>query len=351
MVTLCSVLNIQNTRNSGSKLLETIYQVNNLKVHYPIERGFAKKVVGYIRAVNGISFNVYQRETLGLVGESGCGKSTTANCLIRLFKPTSGRILYNKADGQQVDLARLSDRELRFYRKEAQMIFQDPYSSLNPRMTIHEVVGEPLLVNNIAKGGEITERVGAILRRVGLRSEYMKRYPHAFSGGQRQRIAIARSLIVEPRVVICDEPVSSLDVSVQAQIIELLKDLQTEFGNTYLFISHDLSVVKYISDRIIVMYLGEIVEMCDSDELFNKPLHPYTRALIDAVPDIDPKKKTVVPLMGEPGDPSKVYTGCSFYSRCKHATDICAAHPPPLVDFPSNGKEHFVSCHHAQNWR
>jgi peptide/nickel transport system ATP-binding protein len=331
--------------------LETIYQVNNLKVHYPIEKGFAKKVVGYIRAVNGITFNVYQRETLGLVGESGCGKSTTANCLIRLFKPTSGGILYNKKDGQQVDLATLSDRQLRFYRKEAQMIFQDPYSSLNPRMTIREVVGEPLLVNHIAKGGEITERVGSILRRVGLRPEYMKRYPHAFSGGQRQRIAIARALIVEPRVVVCDEPVSSLDVSVQAQIIELLKDLQTEFGNTYLFISHDLSVVRYISDRIIVMYLGQIVEMCDSDELFSNPLHPYTRALIDAVPDIDPKKKTVVPIMGEPGDPSMEYTGCTFYSRCKHATDVCAAQPPQLVDFPSNGKEHFVSCHHAQDWR
>ena len=331
--------------------MEKIYQVTNLKMYYPIEKGFTRKVVGYIRAVNGINFSVYQKETLGLVGESGCGKSTTANCLIRLIKPSSGGILYHNKDGEQVDLATLRDNELRFYRKEAQMIFQDPYSSLNPRMTIHEVVGEPLLVNKIASSREITDRVGAILKRVGLRSEYMKRYPHAFSGGQRQRVAIARALIIEPRVVICDEPVSSLDVSVQAQIIDLLKDLQTEFGNTYLFISHDLSVVKYISDRIIVMYLGQIVEMCDSDELFNNPLHPYTRALIDAVPDIDPKNKTYVPIIGEPGDPSVVYPGCSFYSRCKHATDRCAVEPPALVDYPANGREHVVSCHLADTWR
>lgn len=328
--------------------MEKLYQVTNLKMYYPIEKGFTRKVVGYIRAVNGINFIVNEKETLGLVGESGCGKSTTANCLIRLIKPSSGNILYSNKGGEQIDLARLQDKELRFYRKEAQMIFQDPYSSLNPRMTIQEVVGEPLLVNHIAKGKEITDRVAAILKRVGLRPEYMKRYPHAFSGGQRQRIAIARSLIIEPRVVICDEPVSSLDVSVQAQIIELLKDLQTEFGNTYLFISHDLSVVRYISDRIVVMYLGQVVEMCNSDELFNRPLHPYTRALIDAVPDIDPKKKTLVPISGEPGDPSKVYPGCSFYSRCKYATDVCATVPPVLVDYPANGKEHLVSCHNPR---
>lgn len=328
--------------------METLYEIKNLKMHYPMSKGFRKKITGYVKAVNDVSFSIYAGETLGVVGESGCGKSTLGNSIIRLIKPTSGTIQYVDGQGETMELVSLADRYLKPYRREAQMIFQDPYSSLNPRMTIRDLVGEPLIVNGITDREEVNERVGTMLRRVGLRADYMKRYPHAFSGGQRQRISIARALIIKPRFVICDEAVSALDVSVQAQVVELLKDLQIDFGNTYLFISHDLSVVKHISDRIMVMYLGRIVELCDSDELFENTMHPYTRALIDAVPVIDTtRKKTNVSVNGEAGDPSKDYSGCPFCSRCKYATSICEKEPPTLKNYSTTDREHLVNCHHV----
>ncbi len=328
--------------------MNNLYEIQHLQMFYPMKKGFRKKITGYVRAVNDISFFIREGETLGVVGESGCGKSTLGNCIIRLLEPTGGSICYAAADGKTVALEALSDRDLRFYRREAQMIFQDPYSSLNPRMTVRDLVGEPLIVNYLSSSAdEINDRVGAILRRVGLRAEYMKRYPHAFSGGQRQRISIARALIMRPRFIICDEAVSALDVSVQAQIIELLQNLQDEYKLTYLFISHDLSVVKHISDRVLVMYLGRIVELCDSDELFDNTLHPYTRALISAIPTIDGKRnKIVVSVSGEVGDPSKEYPGCAFVSRCKFATEACGKIRPALVNVAPDGEpEHLVACH------
>lgn len=327
--------------------MNKLYEIDCLRMFYPVTKGLRKKVTGYVRAVDDVSIDILQGETLGVVGESGCGKSTLGNCIIRLIKPTDGAIVYHTADGRTVDLTRLSDKELRFYRKEAQLIFQDPYSSLNPRMTIHDLVGEPLLVNEIAKGQEITDRVAVMLRRVGLRSEYMKRYPHAFSGGQRQRISIARALIMGPRFIICDEAVSSLDVSVQAQIIELLQDLQAEYHNTYLFISHDLSVVRHISDRILVMYLGHAVELCKANELFDNPLHPYTKALIEAVPAIDPEQPVQVTLSGEVGDASSTYVGCEFAPRCIRANDRCRSETPVLLNHAREGEPaHHIRCHY-----
>ncbi len=323
-----------------------LFDVQNLQMFFPIKRGFRKKVIGHVKAVNDVSFDIRLGETLGVVGESGCGKSTIGNCIIRLLNPTGGKILYTQADGTEVDLTTLPDKELKFYRKEAQMVFQDPYSSLNPRMTVRDLIGEPLLVHDICGKDEISDRVATMLKRVGLRPEYMKRYPHAFSGGQRQRISIARSLILKPRFVICDEAVSSLDVSVQAQIIELLQDLQAEYKNSYMFISHDLSVVKHISDRILVMYLGKVVEFCGSDELFENTLHPYTRALIDAVPKIDPEDRRVhVSVTGEVGDPSKDYPGCAFASRCKFATERCSIECPSLRIVGGENSDHYVACH------
>ncbi|MBQ3078706.1 MAG: ATP-binding cassette domain-containing protein [Clostridia bacterium] len=324
-----------------------IFTINNLQMYYPIKKGFTKKLIGHVKAVNNVSLTIHEGETLGVVGESGCGKSTLGNCIIRLINPTGGEIIYHRENGESINLVGMPDKELKFYRKEAQLIFQDPYSSLNPRKTVRDLVGEPLLVNDICDKSEINNRVGTMLRRVGLRAEYMKRYPHAFSGGQRQRISIARALIMRPRFVICDEAVSALDVSVQAQVIELLRDLQAEYKNTYLFISHDLSVVKHISDRIMVMYMGRVVEMCESDELFRNTLHPYAKALIDAVPDVDKTRhKTPNVVKGEVGDATKDIPGCAFAPRCKYATDICLKEHPPLVNAGGEGdQEHWVCCH------
>lgn len=328
---------------------ESMYAISGLNMFYPIKKGFRKKVVGHVKAVNDVSFTIRPGETLGIVGESGCGKSTLGNCIIRLLQPTSGSINYRRENGDCIDLASLTDKELKFYRREAQMIFQDPYSSLNPRMTVRDLVGEPLIVNDVCKPDEINDRVGAMLLRVGLRAEYMKRYPHAFSGGQRQRISIARALIMRPRFVICDEAVSALDVSVQAQVIELLRDLQADFGNTYMFISHDFSVIKHISDRIVVMYMGRIVELCDSDELFDNTLHPYTKTLIDVIPDVDKKRQPPeTTVKGEVGDPSIDIPGCAFAPRCKFATDLCVKERPLLINKAREGQnEHLVSCHYA----
>ena len=285
-----------------------LLEVKDLKKHFPIRKGIWRHVAGYVKAVDDVSFRIPEGETLGLVGESGCGKTTTGRCILRAIDPTSGQILFRK-NGEMIDVASLDHKELRSLRKDMQLIFQDPYSSLNPRMTVKDIIGEPLLVNNVAKGKELEDRVAQLMRQVGLRPEYMRRYPHAFSGGQRQRIGIARALALNPRLVVCDESVSALDVSIQAQILNLLQDLQAEMNLTYLFIAHDLSVVEHISDRVAVMYVGKVVEVADTEELFANPRHPYTEALLSAVPKPDPRFKTERILFegrsSRPGESSK----------------------------------------------
>ncbi len=321
-------------------------QVKKLKMHFPIQKGFLRRTVGYVRAVDDVSFQVCHSETLGLVGESGCGKTTTGRLILRANNPTSGEMLYQNAQGNVVDLAALPNSELKPYRRELRMIFQDPYSSLNPRMTVLDIVGDPLLVHGIAKGKALEERVALLLKRVGLRPEYMRRYPHAFSGGQRQRIGLARSLALDPRLVICDEPVSALDVSVQAQILNLMRELQGEMDLTYIFISHDLSVVEYIADRVAVMYVGKLVEVAPTEELFHNPRHPYTEALLSAVPKTDPRLRTKrIVLEGDVADPAHPPSGCYFHPRCKYAKDSCATEAPQLRDI---GEGHLVSCLYAE---
>ncbi|MGC9522724.1 MAG: ABC transporter ATP-binding protein [Anaerolineae bacterium] len=324
-----------------------LLEVNNLKKYFPISKGFfSPKIVSNVRAVDGISFFIRKGETLGLVGESGCGKTTTGRVILRAYDPTDGEIWFDDRNMGRVNIAELDRHELKQLRQNMQMIFQDPYSSLNPRMTLLQIVGEPLLVNDIAKGRELQDRVAELLKVVGLRPEYMTRYPHAFSGGQRQRIGVARALALNPQLVVCDEPVSALDVSIQAQTLNLLQDLQEEFGLTYLFISHDLSVVEHISDRIAVMYVGKLVEHAATRELFTNPLHPYTEALLSAVPKPDPRLRTEpIVLPGDVADPANPPSGCYFHPRCRYATEICAQEEPQLRELE---KEHFVSCHRAE---
>ena len=296
-------------RESGAAAFagdELLLEVNNLKKFYPIRRGFLRKVVGNVRAVDDVSFDIRRGETLALVGESGCGKTTTSRCILRAITPTEGEILFRTEDGAVVDVATLPRERLRPLRRQMQMIFQDPYSSLNPRMTILNIVGEPLLVNGVRNRQERIDRVEELLKLVGLRPEFMRRYPHAFSGGQRQRIGIARALALNPSLVVADEPVSALDVSVQAQILNLLLDLQERLGLTYLFVAHDLSVVKHLSDRVAVMYVGKIVELAERDQLFSAPKHPYTAALLSAVPKPDPRARSRrQPLRGRGRQPGR----------------------------------------------
>ena len=322
-----------------------LLQVSHLQKLFPIRKGFWKKTVGHVRAVDDITFHIDEGETLGLVGESGCGKTTTARCILRAIEPTAGEVWMRVGNGSVVEIGRLRPRELRWLRREMQMIFQDPFTSLNPRMTLLDLVGEPLYVHGMKNRREREERVAALLRRVGLRPEYMRRFPHAFSGGERQRIGIARALAVHPRLVVADEPVSALDVSVQAQILNLLLDLQSDFGLTYLFVAHDLSVVRHISKRVAVMYVGRIVEMAETDKLFGAPKHPYTAALLSAVPEPDPwlRRKRIV-LQGEVANPAAPPAGCYFHPRCPYAIDICRTETPTWRE---HAPGHFAACHRA----
>ncbi|MDI9486271.1 MAG: dipeptide ABC transporter ATP-binding protein [Bacillota bacterium] len=318
---------------------EVLLEVRNLVKHFPIRQGIIfSRQIGAVQAVDNITFNVHKGETLGLVGESGCGKTTAGRCILRLIEPTSGDVIF---DGRNVP--QLAKDELRDLRKEMQIIFQDPYGSLNPRMTVGDIIGEPLHIHKIAKGAEREKRVREILETVGLSAFHARRFPHEFSGGQRQRIGIARALAVNPRLIICDEPVSALDVSIQAQVINLLQDLQEEFGLTYLFIAHDLSVVKHISDRVAVMYLGKIVELTGKEELYRNPKHPYTQALLSAIPEADPTiKKERIILRGDVPSPINPPSGCRFHTRCPKVMDICRVQEPEFVD---SGDGHYVACH------
>ena len=321
-----------------------LLEVKNLKKHFPIQKGVLKRVVGQVRAVDGVSFVIRQGETLGLVGESGCGKTTTGRVILRALDPTAGQILYRR-DGNMVDLTRMSRREMKTYRREMQIIFQDPFSSLNPRMTVMEIISEPLIIHQVASGDEIKVRVRELLEQVGMRVQHMNRYPYAFSGGQRQRIGIARALALNPKFIVCDEPVSALDVSIQAQVLNLLNDLQKDLGLTYLFISHDLSVVEHISDRVAVMYLGSIVELAPAEKLYAAPRHPYTEALLSAVPSADPDHKVQrILLPGDVPSPSNPPPGCKFHPRCRYAKDICKTDIPPWHE---TSPDHWVSCHLA----
>ena len=324
-------------------MAEKLLEVKNLVKHFPVRGGVFSRVRAHVRAVDGISFDIEESETLGLVGESGCGKSTAGRTILRLLEPTSGEIKF-----RGTNIVGLEREKMRLLRREMQIIFQDPYASLNPRMTVGSIVGEPLTIHKIAKGKERDEKVAAILEKVGLRPEHMRRYPHEFSGGQRQRIGIARALALNPKLIIADEPVSALDVSIQAQVINLLEDLQEEFGIAYLVISHDLSVVQHICDRIAVMYLGEIVEVAGADELVMSPRHPYSEALLSAVPVPDPsasnKKKRII-LRGDVPSPVNPPSGCRFHTRCPYKEDKCSVEAPPLRVI-SGG--HLTACHFAE---
>ena len=301
-----------------------ILEVTNLKKHFPIQKGLFKKIVGNVRAVDGVDFKINKGETVSLVGESGCGKTTTARCIMRALDPTSGERKFKTKNNEIIDLSKLSKDEVRPYRDDIQMIFQDPFSSLNPRMTLFDIVGEPLLVNGMKEKKQREERVSEIMYQVGLRPEYMQRFPHAFSGGQRQRIGIARALSINPSLIVADEPVSALDVSVQAQVLNLMMDLQDQLNLTYLFVSHDLSVVSQISDRVIVMYVGKIVESGTPKQIFESPKHPYTSALLSSVPKADPRlKQERILLKGEVANASDPPSGCSFRTRCPNPTDDC----------------------------
>ncbi len=328
-------------KKSGMPLLE----VKNLKKYFPVEEGFWRKTVGYVKAVDKVNLYINEGETLGVVGESGCGKTTLGRCILRAIEPTEGSILF-RLNSDIIDITKLDRESLRATRRYTQMIFQDPYSSLDSRMTVLDIVSEPLLVNNLATGRKMEERVKDLVKVVGLNVKHLKRYPHAFSGGQRQRIGIARALASNPKFIVADEPVSALDVSVQAQTLNLLQDLQARFKLTYLFISHDLSVIEHISDRVAVMYVGKIVELARTEEFFLNPLHPYSEALLSALPKPDPRlrMKRII-LSGEVANPVNPPSGCYFHPRCKYAEEICKKEEPGWKEV---NPEHFVACHFAK---
>jgi oligopeptide/dipeptide ABC transporter ATP-binding protein len=324
---------------------DTILEVRGLKQHFPLKRGLLGRVYNHVKAVDGVSFSIPRNEVLGLVGESGCGKTTVGRSIVRLYEPTDGEILYQGETGPRTDIAKLSRNEMKPLRKEIRMIFQDPFSSLNPRFTVKEIIGEPLVIHRVASGSELEERTAALMTEVGLDPAYINRYPHEFSGGQRQRIGIARTLALRPKLIVADEPVSALDVSVQAQVLNLLQKLKDELGLTILFIAHDISVVEHISDRIAVMYLGRLVELAPTEELLRNPRHPYTEALISAIPPADPDVCTErIRLEGDVPSPTKLPSGCVFHTRCAYAKSRCAAETPESRDL---GGGRSVSCHRA----
>jgi oligopeptide transport system ATP-binding protein len=320
---------------------EPLLQVTDLQKHFPIKKGLLSRTVGHVRAVDGVSFEVQRGEVLGLVGESGCGKTTTGRCILRLIEPTRGSV---KFEGREITT--LSRRALRPLRREMQIVFQDPYSSLNPRLTVGSMLMEALTIHNLARGQAARDRTAELLRTVGLAPDHARRYPHEFSGGQRQRIGVARALAVSPKLIVADEPVSALDVSIQAQIINLLRDLQKKMGLTYLFVAHDLSVVEHISNRVAVMYLGKIVELADSMELYRNPRHPYTLSLLSAIPIPDPRrKKQRIVLKGDVPSPARPPSGCRFHPRCFMAREICSREEPPLREI---APRHWSACHFAE---
>ncbi|MFZ6027945.1 MAG: ABC transporter ATP-binding protein [Chloroflexota bacterium] len=329
--------------SNGKALME----VNDLKMYFPISKGVFGKVSGYVKAADEVSFVIHPGETLGLVGESGCGKTTVGRCLIRAYKPTDGNVIYRPLGKPEVDLAKMDAKEILPYRKDIRMIFQDPYSSLNPRMNVFEIVSEVLRVNKMCSQRDMEQRVAMVLKQCGLRPEYMRRYPHAFSGGERQRIVIARALVTSPKLVVCDEAVSGLDVSVRAQILNLMEDLRRDMNLTYLFISHDLSVIRHICDRVAVMYVGKLVELADANSIYTNPLHPYTESLMSAVPIANPElrnQQNRIRLEGDVADPSNPPSGCYFHPRCRYAQEKCKLESPALRDM---GNGHTVACHFA----
>jgi oligopeptide/dipeptide ABC transporter ATP-binding protein len=323
-----------------------ILEVNNLKQYFPIQRGFLQRVVGHVKAVDGVSFKLREQEVLGIVGESGCGKTTTGRSILRLYEPTDGEVWYRRADGSRVNVVEVDKQTMKDLRRDMRMIFQDPFSSLNPRFTVKDIIGEPLIIHRESRGRQLEDRVAQLMLSVGLNPDYMSRYPHEFSGGQRQRIGLARTLALNPRLIVADEPVSALDVSVQAQVLNLLQDLKDDLGLTLIFIAHDLSVVEHICDRIAVMYLGRIVEMAESDELLRNPLHPYTEALVSAVPPADPDiQVNRIILDGDIPSPANPPTGCVFHPRCRYSDGSrCVKDVPTLREIRP---DHYATCHYA----
>jgi oligopeptide/dipeptide ABC transporter ATP-binding protein len=321
---------------------KTILEVKNLKKYFPIRKGLLQQTVGYVRAVDDVSFTIHENEVLGLVGESGCGKTTVGRTILRLYNPTEGEIWFRAADGRRVDIANIEQKDMKPLRQEMRMIFQDPFSSLNPRLTVKDIISEPLIIHKVARGREAEDRVAELMQSVGLDPAYMRRYPHEFSGGQRQRIGLARTLSLSPRLIIADEPVSALDVSVQAQVLNLLQELQARLGLTLLFVAHDLSVVEHVSDRIAVMYVGKLVEVAETTELLRNPLHPYAEALISAVPPADPAiRLDRIILEGDVPSPANPPSGCVFHPRCKYAQALCTKEEPTLREVKPG---RFASC-------
>lgn len=324
-----------------------LIQVKNLNKNFPIQQGWLSRAVGVVHAVDSVSFDIFKGETFGLVGESGSGKTTLGRIILRALEPTAGAVRFQIQEGTVVEVTALDKSHLRAFRRHMQMIFQDPYSSLNPRMTVKEIIAEPLIATGAVEKSKIDDCVREVARRCRINVDYLRRFPHAFSGGERQRIGIARALVLNPEFVVCDEPVSALDVSIQAEILNLLADLQKELNLTYLFIAHDLSVVEHISDRVAVMYLGRLVEMATTEKLFDHPLHPYTEALLSAIPAADPDDvMQPLPLTGEIPSPLNPPTGCHFHPRCRHAQDVCKATPPVWLE---HQPKHFAACHLANS--